>query len=187
MTIMKKLIVIVVYCIGIQVYAQKPNRIELGVFHPLAIGDNFLEQGYNGFIGVDAKFVYAKPGILRCKIGADASWIKDDGVLAAADNIYKVTPKLVFGLAIPIVKLEPYANLGYGFYFVNGQNGNGNSVSFEDDVLDGFTIGLGINWTIAKWFYIDANYQFSKINQDTFDSAFYENIEFINIGVGIRL
>ena len=146
----------------------------------------FLEQSYQGFIGVDAKFVYAKPGIFRCKVGADVSWIKEDGSLAAADNIYKVNPKLVFGVAIPVVKLEPYVNLGYGLYFVSG-DGNSQLTSPEDDLLDGFNAGIGINWTIAKWFYIDANYQLSKLNQDNLNSSFYENIEFINVGVGIKI
>ena len=57
----------------------------------------------------------------------------------------------------------------------------------EDDLIDGFNAGIGVNWTLGKWFYIDANYQFSKLNQQEINSSFYENIEFVNIGVGIKI
>lgn len=183
---MRKIVVLLVCVLSFGfANAQKPDRFELGVFHPVAIGDNFLEQSYEGFVGVDVKYVYAKPGIFRCKVGADVSWIKEDGSLAAVDNIYKVNPKLVFGVGIPVIKLEPYVNLGYGLYFLSGDGGQ--VVAQEEDLLDGFNAGIGINWTIGKWFYIDANYQFSKLNQDELNSSFYENIEFINVGVGIKI
>lgn len=182
---MKKLIIVCLLFACFQAQAQKPNRIEVGIFHPLAIGDNFLEQSYQGFVGVDAKFIVAKPGIFRFKVGTDVSWIKEDDSFAAVDNIYKVNPKLVFGVRIPVVKLEPYVNVGYGLYFLSGDDGGLSAV--EDDVLDGFNGGIGLNWSIGNWIYIDANYQFSKLNQENVNGSFYENIEIINVGVGIRI
>ena len=183
---MKKRLILFFALISLSVtYAQKPNRLELGIFHPVAVGDHFMEQNYQGFVGVDAKYVFAKPGLFRFKAGADVSWIKEDNSFAAADNIYKVNPKLVFRVGIPVVKLEPYVNLGYGFYFLSGDGGQ--LVAREDDLIDGFNAGIGVNWTLGKWFYIDANYQFSKLNQQEINSSFYENIEFVNIGVGIKI
>ncbi|NQY06086.1 MAG: outer membrane beta-barrel protein [Flavobacteriaceae bacterium] len=182
---MRKLVVLSLLLSSLFVQAQKLNRIEIGVFHPLAVGDNFLEQSYNGFIGVDAKFTYAKPSVFRFKVGADASWIKEDGSIAAANDVYRVNPKLEFGVNVPVVNLQPYINIGYVFYII--ADNDPLLAIFEDDALSGLNIGLGVNYSIGKWFYIDANYQLSKLNQDTINSNFFETIEFINVGVGIRI
>jgi opacity protein-like surface antigen len=102
---------------------------------------------------------------------------------------YLIQPKVFTELTIPFVeKLHPFIGLGYTFVSLqlSGSN-NGVDVSEESDTLSGLGFNVGLAYDISKKVFVQAQYDFTKLNVDNIPDVKYNtNVNLLKLGIGFR-
>ena len=88
-----------------------------------------------------------------------------------------------------IEKIHPFLGIGYTFinFQLSGSN-NGMDVSGESDNLNGFGLNFGIIYDLTNKVFIQAQYDFTKLNiDDVPDIEFNANVNLLKVGIGFRI
>lgn len=164
--------------------------------HPLPIDRNFLSTTFNGL--ADVGFKYQAYSTLFVNFGAalNGSIYKtpkeDDNSIPVFEVIaYAIQPSVFAELhLVSAPKFHPYINLGYTFLNAKAINvnafANDNVRSTATESASGFNFNLGLAFDVSSRFFLNMQYNFTKINDTATDITFNTNINILKMGLGYR-
>ncbi|WP_179346361.1 outer membrane protein [Winogradskyella ursingii] len=172
------------------------SKFNIEVSYPITFGDNFVEQNYNGVVDLGLKYRFADLKVANLGASINAGYLKnskEDRVQPIDVNLYTVQPRIFAELNLAaLAKLHPSAGIGYSVLIFKPQyNRTFNASPNEDETLDqsGFNINFGLAYDITNKLFIQARYDFVKINveDNVPDVSYNTNVNVIKIGLGYHL
>ena len=173
-----------------------PFSIELN--YPVPIDENFVGSNFNGVLDAGVKYRFSQKNNLDFGVSVNG------GILINDSNFNQ--PELARSIRITAILLQPRvfgeldfsafpgfhisAGLGYSFILFNANGINeGVDIAGTSDTEGGFNINLAIAFDITKTIFVQVQYDFIKLQNDTQvpDINFNRNINLIKFGVGFRL
>ncbi|CAM1355684.1 MULTISPECIES: outer membrane protein [Tenacibaculum] len=189
-----KLILILLLC-GMGSFSQN-KKISLEVSYPLTIDNNFIGGRSEGVVDFGVKYRIKDFKIVNFGIGINGGFLVDD---RDKDNypqdfertIYTIQPKIFSELNLSqLTKLHLFVNIGYSFMKMKLTNTNNSGpVDFSklSDTLRGINAGLGVSYDVLPRFFLQVQYDFSKLNSgNSPDINYNTNVNLLKMGVGIR-
>ncbi len=150
------------------------NKFSVDVNYPFLIGDNSTSDALNGTIDLGVKWNFIHISKLDLGLGVDYGYLNGD---TFDGNASYVKPKV--NAEIKILKLSPYAQLGYTF--VNTSFDGGGSAS-----NDGINATIGLKWHIfIPKLYINAAYDYTSFSDG--DGSYEKSFAIGKIGIGLQL
>lgn len=177
---------------------SQERKWSLEASYPVPVDDNFIGKNYNGVLDLGAKFRFTEIGVLNIGAGFNAGILKGENQMQNWEGVdfkfnvmvYYIQPKVFaeFNIA-KAPEFRPFVYAGYSFMIFNANPGSGYDVSSETQTQNGFNIGTGFSYDINDTFFAQIQYDFTKINIEKGlpDIKYNTNINFVKIGVGIRL
>ncbi|MHC9089491.1 outer membrane beta-barrel protein [Tenacibaculum sp. IMCC1] len=191
-----KLLLILLLC-GIGSFSQN-KKISLEVSYPLTIDNNFIGGRSKGVVDLGIKYRIKDFKIVNLGIGINGGLLVDD--TDKSNNypqdfertIYAIQPKIFSELNLSqLTKLHLFVNIGYSFMKMKlTNNNNSGPVDFSklSDTLRGINAGLGVSYDILPRIFLQAQYDFSKLNSGNSPDVDYNtNVNLLKMGIGIRL
>lgn len=191
-----KLLLILLLC-GIDSFSQN-KKISLEVSYPLTIDNNFIGGRSKGVVDLGIKYRIKDFKIVNLGIGINGGLLVDD--TDKSNNypqdfertIYAIQPKIFSELNLSqLTKLHLFVNIGYSFMKMKLTNtNNSGQVDFSklSDTLRGINAGLGVSYDILPRIFLQAQYDFSKLNSgNSPDIDYNTNVNLLKMGIGIRL
>jgi opacity protein-like surface antigen len=189
----KVFLILVLVCV-LNSFSQN-EKFSLEVNYPLTIDNNFIGERSYGVIDLGVKYKIKNLNVINLGLGINGGVLIDNTNQANFPQdflrtIYTVQPK-VFGEfnLNGITKLHPFVAVGYSFVIIqlSGSN-NGVDVSNMSDTLGGLGLGLGVSYDILPKIFIQAQYDYSKVDSgNSPDISYNTNFSLLKLGIGIRL
>jgi len=174
---------------------SQTSKYSIEANYPIPIGNNFLGEDAYGIIDVGLKYRFVALNPVKIGISINGGVLVDNSNQNKSPQDYLITtyiiqPKMFAELDIAsIEKLHSF--LGIGYTFVNVQlsgSNNGMDVSGESDSLNGFSLNFGIIYDLTYKVFIQAQYDFTKLNiDDVPDIEFNTNVNLLKVGIGFRI
>jgi|TARA_B110000091_G_C13527043_1_gene354780 opacity protein-like surface antigen len=174
---------------------SQDSKFSLEVNYPIAIDQNFLGEDSYGIIDLGLKYRFVELNPVKLGISLNGGVLVDNSNQNNSPQDFLVTtyiiqPKIFAELNIESIEnFRPFIGLGYTFmnFQLSGSN-NGMDVSGESDKLNGFGLNFGITYDISRKIFIQAQYDFTKLNVDDVpDIKFNTNVNLLKIGIGFRI
>ncbi|KZS41845.1 hypothetical protein AWE51_20845 [Aquimarina aggregata] len=183
---MKKLLLLALVLTFISKTFSQDSKVSFELNYPIPVGDNFIENGYNGIIdlGVDYKFANLNPvnigvslngGLLKNNVG-------DDFKITS----YTLQPRIFGELNLEsLPKIHPSIGIGYTVMIFDV------SRPLDDDVdnQNGFNLNFGVSYDINNRFFTQIQYDFIKLGKedDIPNTSFNRNVNILKVGLGYKL
>lgn len=156
---------------------------------------NYISNGYNGLIGLDAKYIFAEAEKIKFQAGLNIDFLtgrKKENSFTHLD--YKNTiiwnPNIGLETNLFNSNLKPFFNIGFSFFTVKevipissflisnpydpAISTSNNEMKFNES---GLTINPGLRYYFDKLIYLQADYKYLPLHKNL-------NTHFINIGIG---
>lgn len=195
---MRKIVLSVLSLISVTVFSQE-KKISLELNYPYPADNNFIGNNYKGIIDVGAKYrVYALESI-NIGLAVNGSILNYNtdkgqtqvGVTDFTITNYVIQPKAFVELNIDKTSnFHPFVGLGYTFMIFKADGFNqGFDISGNTQNQSGFNLNFGLAFDITERFFIQGQYDFTKINvENPMPKITYNtNVNLIKVGVGIRI
>ncbi|GAA4279829.1 outer membrane protein [Gaetbulibacter aestuarii] len=187
----QKLLLLFLLTLTINTFSQE-RKFSLELNYPIVEDQNFLGENYNGIIDLGFKYRFANFGIINLGGGVNASILDNvnnynyQGYKVFA---YSIQPKLFAEINAPTLKkLHPVVGLGFTLlrFDVSGVSNSGFDLSNASETLSGFDINLGLSYDLTNRIFIQAQYDFIKINPNNGvpDIQYNTNVNIWKIGLG---
>lgn len=157
--------------------------------------NNFISNGYNGLIGLDAKYIFAEAEKIKFQAGLNIDFLtgrKKENSFTHLD--YKNTiiwnPNIGLEGNLFNSNLKPFFNIGFSFFTVKEVipissllNANPSDPAFSNSNNEmkfnesGLTINPGLRYYFKKLIYLQTDYKYLPLHKNL-------NTHFINIGLG---
>ena len=171
------------------------SKFSLEANYPITIDQNFLGEDSYGIIDLGLKYRFVELNPLKLGISINGGVLVDNSNQNNSPQDFLVTtyiiqPKIFAEFNIQSIEnFHPFIGLGYTFmnFQLSGSN-NGMDVSGESDKLSGFGLNFGIAYDISRKIFIQAQYDFTKLNVDDVpDIKFNTNVNLLKLGIGFRI
>ncbi len=194
----QKLLLIFLLTVTIKTFSQD-SKFSIEANYPIAIGDNFLGQNYNGLLDFGAKYRFSENEIVI--IGASINFGFFQNTKSGATDlnqlfdvkIFPIQPRIFAEFIIPkLEKFHPQIGIGYSIVIYNAdwaENRAANLPADLDDSESGFNFNVGIAYDLSEKFFIQGQYDFVKIGVEDGvpDLSYNTNINILKFGIGLRL
>lgn len=175
------------------------SKFSIEANYPIAVGDNFLGDNYNGLIDLGAKYLFSENGIINVGASLNFGFFQNTKSGATDLNqlfdvkIIPIQPRLFAEFNIPnLEKFHPQIGIGYSILIYNADWADNRDAELPADIDDsesGFNFNLGIAYDISEKFFLQAQYDFVKIGVENGvpDISYNTNINIMKFGIGYRL
>lgn len=181
----------------------KEQKFEIGLHHPLSIGDNFMEVAYNGILGLDLKYRITETEIINPKVAFSVDYFNYNAFEFIDGSAFIYKPKIIGDFNIKsLPKFHPFIMLGYSFFSASLKYNYSELTIYNpgDELLQpderektnysGLNYGFGASYDISNMFFAELSIDFitlSNLDDGIPDDSYNKNIQTINIGLGIKL
>jgi hypothetical protein len=171
------------------------SKFSIEANYPITIDNNFLGEDSYGIVDLGLKYRFAEFNPVQIGVSLNGGLLIDNSNQNNLPQDFLVTtyiiqPKIFAELNIEsIKKLHPFLGLGYTFINLqlSGSN-NGMDVSGESDNLSGFGLNLGASYDITNKFFIQVQYDFTKLSVDDVPNIKYNtNVNLLKLGIGLKI
>ena len=195
---MKKIVLSVLLLFSAVVFSQE-KKISLELNYPYPADNNFIGNNYKGIIDVGAKYRFYALEPINIGIAVNGSILnykpeKGQTQLGVTDfkiTNYVIQPKVFVELNLDKTpNFHPFVGLGYTFMIFQADGFNqGFDISGNTQNQSGFNLNVGLTFDITETFFIQGQYDFTKINVDNSipNITYNTNVNLIKVGVGIRI
>lgn len=170
------------------------NKLTAEASYPIPSGDNFLNESYNGIVDVGFDYHAYNFTIIDLGVSFNAALFsknKESSSSRAGVDVrsYFLQPRFVAELNL-IRALKPSIGLGYTV-MINSVSSD--RADFIDDMSNETQSGLNFNFGLAYYFtnrfFIQAQYDFIRLNKDdrVLDIDFNRNLRIFKVGIGLAL
>ena len=193
-----KLLTIILFAISIKSYSQN-SKFSFEANFPIAIGDNFLGQNYNGLVDLGARYRFSENEIVDIGASINFGFFQNTKSDATDLNqlfdvkIFPIQPRIFAEFNIPnLEKLHPQIGLGYSIVIYNAdwsENRDADLPANIDDNESGFNLNIGLSYDLTNKLFIQAQYDFIKIGVENGfpDTSYNTNINILKFGIGYRI
>ena len=193
-----RIITILLIFFSIKSFSQN-SKFSIEANFPIAIGDNFLEDNYNGIIDLGINYRFLQKEVVNLGVSANFGFFKNTKSGATDLNqmfdvkIIPIQPRLFAEFNIQnLEKLHPQIGIGYSILIYNAEWADNRDAELPADINDnesGFNFNLGIAYDISEKFFLQAQYDFVKIGVENGvpDISYNTNINIMKFGIGYRL
>jgi opacity protein-like surface antigen len=193
-----KLTVILLLFFSIQSFSQD-SKFSIDLNYPIAIGDNFLGQNYNGLFDVGANYKFSTNKIVDIGGSIHFGYFQNTKSNTTAINqlfevkIFPIQPRIFAKFNIQnFKKLHPQIGLGYSILIYDAKaNGIETSILPADinDNKSGFNFNAKLAYDLTNKFFIQVQYDFIKIGVENgiTNNSYNTNINIIKFGFGYRI
>jgi outer membrane protein W len=193
-----RLITVLIMLISFKSLSQN-SKFSIEANYPIAVGDNFLGDNYNGLIDLGAKYLFSENRIID--VGASLSFGFFQNTKSGATDlnqlfdvkIIPIQPRLFAEFNIPnLEKFHPQIGIGYSILIYNADWADNRDAELPADIDDsesGFNFNLGIAYDLSEKFFLQAQYDFMKIGVENGvpDISYNTNINILKFGIGYKL
>jgi opacity protein-like surface antigen len=193
-----RLTVILLMFFTIKSFSQD-SKFSIDANHPIAIGNNFLGQNYNGLVDLGAKYKFSDNKIVD--IGASINFGFFQNTKSGATALNQLFDVKVFPIQARIFaefniqnlkKLHPQIGLGYSIIIYDAvwrENTNADLPADIDDNENGFNYNIGLSYDLTNKLFLQAQYDFIKIGVEDGipDKSYNTNINILKFGIGYRI
>ncbi|WP_375238474.1 outer membrane beta-barrel protein [Aurantibacter sp.] len=192
---MKRVLLIIIFFIStINLFSQE-DKLSLELSYPLAFGNNFIADNYNGYVDLGLKYRTYQLNLIKFGAGINGSFYSNTKSSINQDynvSIYNIQPKLFAEFSLPgLERFHPQFGLGYTFTLFNGKPRNeintNQLISFFD-TQSGFNFNAGIAIDLIKNIFLQVQYDFVKFDtkNGTLFTPYNTNINLLKFGLGLR-
>jgi opacity protein-like surface antigen len=193
-----RLTVILLMFFTIKSFSQD-SKFSIDANYPIAIGNNFLGQNYNGLVDLGAKYKFSDNKIVD--IGASINFGFFQNTKSGATALNQLFDVKVFPIQARIFaefniqnlkKLHPQIGLGYSIIIYDAvwrENTNADLPADIDDNENGFNYNIGLSYDLTNKLFLQAQYDFIKIGVEDGipDKSYNTNINILKFGIGYRI
>ena len=178
---------------------SQDSKFSVDANYPIAIGDNFLGQNYNGLIDFGAKYKFSENKILDIGASINFGFFQNTKSGATALNqlfdvkIFPIQPRIFTEFNIPnLEKFHPQIGVGYSIIIYDAvwrENTNADLPADIDDNENGFNFNIGLSYDLTNKLFLQAQYDFIKIGVEDGipDKSYNTNINILKFGIGYRI
>lgn len=175
------------------------SKFGIEASYPIAVGDNYLGQNYNGLIDLGAKYLFSENKIMDVGASLNLGFFQNTKSGATDLNqlfdvtIFLIQPRIFAKFNIPsLEKLHPEIGIGYSIIIYNAEwaeNRNAELPSDIDDNENGFNLNIGVSYDVTTKLYMQAKYDFIKIGVEDGvpDTSYNTNLNILKFGIGLRI
>lgn len=175
------------------------SKFSVDANYPIAIGDNFLGQNYNGLVDFGAKYKFSENKILDIGVSINFGFFQNTKSGATALNqlfdvkIFPIQPRIFTEFNIPnLEKFHPQIGVGYSIIIYDAvwrENTNADLPADIDDNENGFNFNIGLSYDLTNKLFLQAQYDFIKIGVEDGipDKSYNTNINILKFGIGYRI
>ncbi len=170
---------------GFKSFSQD-SKVSFELNYPLPIGDNFIEQSFDGIIDLGVDYRFARVSSINIGASINGGVFVNNNFEDVKVRSYTVQPRIFGELDVESLhKFHPSIGIGYTFMLFDISN----SDALDPDDLDGLNLNFGIAYDVTEKFFAQIQYDFIKFGvPDGFeDTKFNTNVNFLKIGFGYRL
>ena len=193
-----RLTVILLMFFTIKSFSQD-SKFSIDANYPIAIGNNFLGQNYNGLVDLGAKYKFSDNKIVD--IGASINFGFFQNTKSGATALNQLFDVKVFPIQARIFaefniqnlkKLHPQIGLGYSIIIYDAvwrENTIADLPADIDDNENGFNYNIGLSYDLTNKLFLQAQYDFIKIGVEDGipDKSYNTNINILKFGIGYRI
>ncbi|MFN3755148.1 outer membrane beta-barrel protein [Flavobacterium sp.] len=193
-----RIIVILLIFFTIKSFSQD-SKFSIDANYPIAIGDNFLGQNYNGLVDLGAKYKFSDNKIVDIGASINFGIFQNTKSGATAMNqlfdvkIFPIQPRIFAEFNIQnLKKLHPQIGLGYSIIIYDAvwrENTNADLPSDINNNENGFNFNIGLFYDLTHKLFLQAQYDFIKIGVEDGipDKSYNTNINILKFGIGYRI
>ena len=162
------------------IYSQN-KKLSIDINYPTPIGFNFIAENYKGIFDLGAKFYFLQ--ISTFDIGLSGNFEYFNASIFNNDiTLLMLRPRI--SAETNIWKFNPYLGIGYSYF-----NFSIDTDSKIDKTKDGINISLGVKYNFFYKLYLNFSYDYVHLRHEGIYqiSSFNQDINILNIGVGIQL
>ena len=174
-------------------FSQEKNW-SLEVNYPIPVDNNFVGQNFLGIFDVGAKYRFLDTEILNFGAGLNAGIMKFQNEEEFEHYLlfnYYLQPKIFTELDIEnLPEFRPFVYAGYSFMIFRADGTNyTNDLYYTSETLNGYNFGLGLVYNLSDKFFIQMQYDFTRLKGENRNSASPYNVRvsLLKAGVGMRL
>ncbi|WP_282042694.1 outer membrane beta-barrel protein [Winogradskyella flava] len=194
----QKLLVTFLLIFAIKSFSQD-SKFSVEANFPIPIGDNFLGENYNGIVDIGAKYRFLQNGIFSLGASVNFGYVRNSKSGATDLNqlfdvkIFPIQPRIFAEFSIPnLESLHPQIGLGYSILVYNAKADRINTSTLPADINDnesGFNLNVGFSYDLTNKFFLQAQYDFIKIEveDNVPDIKYNTNISILKFGIGYRI
>ncbi|WP_299365904.1 outer membrane beta-barrel protein [Winogradskyella sp.] len=194
----QKLLLTFILIFTIKSFSQN-SKFSVEANYPIAIGDNFLGQNYNGLIDLGAKYLFSENEIINIGVSLNVGFFQNTKSGATDLNqlfdvkILPIQPRIFAEFNIPnLEKLHPQIGIGYSILIYNAEWADNREAELPADIDDnenGFNFNVGLSYDITNTLFVLAQYDFIKIGVEggVPDSSYNTNLNILKFGIGLRI
>jgi len=178
---------------------SQDSKFSVDANYPIAIGDNFLGQNYNGLIDLEAKYKFSDNKIVDIGASINFGFFQNTKSGATVLNqlfdvkIFPIQPRIFTEFNIPnLEKFHPQIAVGYSIVIYNADWAENRNADLPADINDnesGFNLNIGLSYDLTNRLFIQAQYDFIKIGVEDGipDTSYNTNIKILKFGIGYRI
>lgn len=189
-----RLTVILLMFFTIKSFSQD-SKFSIDANYPIAIGNNFLGQNYNGLVDLGAKYKFSDNKIVD--IGASINFGFFQNTKSGATALNQLFDVKVFPIQARIFaefniqnlkKLHPQIGLGYSIIIYDAVWRENTNADIDDNE-NGFNYNIGLSYDLTNKLFLQAQYDFIKIGVEDGipDKSYNTNINILKFGIGYRI
>jgi opacity protein-like surface antigen len=192
---MKQGLLIIIFLISsINSFSQE-DKLSLELSYPLAFGNNFIADNYNGYVDLGLKYRIYELNLIKLGAGINGGFFSNTKSSINKDynvSVYNIQPKLFVEFSLPgLEKFHPQLGLGYTFTLFNGKPGNevnSNQLISFFDTQSGFNFNAGLAIDLIKNIFLQIQYDYIKFDSKngTLFTPYNTNINLLKFGLGLR-
>ena len=189
-----RLTVILLMFFTIKSFSQD-SKFSIDANYPIAIGNNFLGQNYNGLVDLGAKYKFSDNKIVD--IGASINFGFFQNTKSGATALNQLFDVKVFPIQARIFaefniqnlkKLHPQIGLWYSIIIYDAVWRENTNADIDDNE-NGFNYNIGLSYDLTNKLFLQAQYDFIKIGVEDGipDKSYNTNINILKFGIGYRI
>ncbi|MBC5862937.1 outer membrane beta-barrel protein [Flavobacterium turcicum] len=194
----QKLLLTLLLIFTIKSFSQD-SKLSIEANFPIAIGDNFLEQNYNGLVDLGGKYKFSDSKTVDVGVSINFGFFQNTKSNATSLNqlfevkIFPIQPRIYTEFNIPnLEKFHPHIGLGYSIVIYNADWVENRNADFPIDINDnegGFNLNIGLSYDLNSRLFIQAQYDFIKIRVEDGipDTSYNTNVNILKFGIGYRI
>lgn len=189
---------ILTFFLALNLNAQE-SKFDIEANFPIAIGDNFFGDNYNAIVDLGINYRILQKEVVNLGVSANFGFFKNTKSGATDLNqlldvkIFPIQPRLFAEFNIAnLEKLHPQIGIGYSIIIYKAKwadNQEAESPPNYNDSESGFNFNLGIAYDLSEKFFLQAQYDYVKIEVENGvpDISYNTNINILKFGIGLRL
>lgn len=191
---MRKIIIFLLFSLSLSPCFSQEKNWSLELNYPIPVDNNFVGHNFLGLFDVGAKYRFFDTEFLSFGAGLNAGIMKfqnDEEFEHYLLFNYYFQPKIFAELNMErLPEFRPFAYAGYSFMIFRADGTNyTNDLYYTSENLSGYNFGVGLVYDVATNFFIQLQYDFTRLKGENIDSAspYVLRVSLLKAGVGMRL